>query len=192
MAVCKFLFILERKKIRVIAQLACIMKTIEQVNELPILTNVFIKNIEEKIIYFKSDSFDALVDIPPYIQWDNVKINENRLLIKKSAKPFDNNSRYASLAGTIESEIISDHNRTILKARIMLDTAMVDVLKYMLGTVIALTGFVWLSFNFDLRVLIGVLAIEWFIFWVTPRFHSTAINDLVEYYNALISEAVKK
>ncbi|MBA4056449.1 MAG: hypothetical protein C0490_17165, partial [Marivirga sp.] len=157
-----------------------------------ILTGVFISNIEEKIRDFETDNFGGLLAVPPYIQWDNVKLNGNRLLIEKSAKPLDKFSRYAGISGTIQSEIISDKDKTILRARITLDTAMADVLKYVLGTVVGLSGVLWLVFDFDFRILIGLLAIEWFIFWVTPRFQNTALDDLVDYYNVLINEAVKK
>ena len=122
------------------------MRAIEHVSEISIRSDVFMRNIEEKIKNFKVDEFGGLLDVSPFIQWDNVKLTGDRLLIEKSAKPLEKVSRYAGISGKIESEIIADNDKTILRAKILPDTAMAEVLKYVLGSVVALSGVMWLDF----------------------------------------------
>lgn len=168
------------------------MESIEQVDEIPIKAEIFIKNIEGKINDYRAENLSDMLGISNSIQWDNVKVNGNKLLIEKSARPFEKFSRYAGISGTIESEIISNENNTILQARITLDTAMAEVMKYILGGVIGLSGLLFLIAYFDFRVFFGLFAIEWFIFWLLPRFHNSKINDLVSYYQTLINEALQE
>jgi predicted nucleic acid-binding protein len=94
------------------------MKPLEQVDEIDIPADLFKSKIISKLKSHEVGRWDNLLDFPPYIQWENIKLVDNRLFIERSAKPLDKLSRYPGVAGAIECEIILSGDKTIIKARI--------------------------------------------------------------------------
>ena len=131
------------------------------------------------------------LDFPPYIQWENIKLTGNRIFIEKSAKPLDKFSRYKGVAGAIECEVIPSGDKTIIKARIELDTAMVEVIKYLVGIIVGISGVITLIIYFDFRILLGLLAVEGFLFWALPLFQERALDDLRSYYRDVINDVLR-
>jgi len=164
----------------------------EQTDELKIPFDTFVNSIRIKILNYKPDTLDNFFSVPPYIQWDNIRLTGDEVLIEKSGKLFDNFSKYAQVSGKIYCKIASEDNMTILRAKIILDSAMADVMKYVVGFAIGLSGVTWLLLDFDFLILIGLILIETFIFLVTPKFQVAALDDLTNYYNTWISEATKE
>lgn len=96
------------------------------------------------------------------------------------------------MAGTICCKLTIESNTTILQAKIVLDTAMADLLKYVVGFAIGLSGITWLVLDFSFLTLLGLVLIEAFIFLAIPRFQDSALDDLTDYYHRLIDEVIKE
>jgi hypothetical protein len=167
------------------------MKPQEQVDELGIPADLFKSRIISKINSHDIGTWDNLLDLPPYVQWENIKLVDDRLFIEKSAKPLDKFSRYTGVAGAIECEIVPSGDTTIIKAKIELDTAMVEVMKYLMGVIVGISGVITLIIYFDFRILLGLLAVEGFLFWVLPLFQERALDDLRSYYRDVINDVLR-
>jgi hypothetical protein len=167
------------------------MKPQEQIDEIEIPADLFKSKIFSKIKSHEIGTWDNLLDFPPYIQWENIKLSDNRLFIGKSAKPLDKFSRYRGVAGAIQCEIIPSGDKTILKGRIELDTAMVEVIKYLMGVIVGISGVITLIIFFDFRILLGLLAFEGFLFWVLPLIQDRALDALRSYYRDVINDVLR-
>lgn len=162
------------------------MKPREIITEIDIPSEALIENIKRKLSTYKKSDLDLLFSVEPHLQWDNVRIQGNKLVIERSAKPFDKISRYRNVSGTIECEIIADNEKTILKSRITLDTAMATFLKYVVGIAIAVIGTSWLVLDFNYFLLFVLVLFEGFIFGVIPIIQREYLDDLTDYYNSVI------
>ena len=159
--------------------------------EIDIPSDVFRDNVKEKISTYKKDTLDSLFSVG-HFQWDNVRLIGNKLIIERSAKPFDKTSRYRGVSGTIESEIIANNEKTILISKITLDTAMYTFLKYSVGIAVGMIGLLWMILDLNYYVLFGLILFEGFIFGVTPLIQSDSLDDLTDYYNSVIRALTKK
>jgi hypothetical protein len=162
------------------------MRPREVVTEISIPADVFMDNVKERILAYKNDTVESLFSVEPHFQWNNVRLKGNKLVIERSAKPFDKSSKYRGVSGIIESEIITENNKTILRARITLDTAMAVFFKYAVGLSIGTIGLFWLALDFNYVVLCLVILFEGFIFGVIPLIQSDSLNDLTDYYHSVI------
>ena len=146
-------------------------------------TEKFLNDLKEKIRGFRGDS----LGLEPF-QWNNIRIHDNKLIIEKSMKPL------GKCSGKIESEIIYGNEITILKTTILPDTIweFQTFLKYFIGIGIGFSALLYLLLDFNFYVLLGLLIFEVLIFAVEPIRQEENIDELVRYYNNIISEISTK
>jgi hypothetical protein len=169
--------------------------TNELTYEFEIPTEVFYKTVAEKIAGYTPDFQEVAIGRPPYIQWNNMKLKQNKWLIEKSPRLIDGFTSNRSSGGRIEVDIIEGNQKTILKASIQIDTATAPFVKYFLSCLVGLAGLSYLIISFNVYVLIGLLILEALIFAILPKIQESieedSREDLAKYYNHLLRELQK-
>lgn len=163
--------------------------SIEQINELPIPTDMLVEKIRKKIAEYKSGPFDTFYGTPPYIQWNNMSLKGDTWLIEKSQKGTDTASTGRS-SGVITVKIIAGHDKTVLKAYIKTDEDIHQIGRYFGGVivVIAFIAFVMADFNwYSLAVGLGIAL----IMILAPMLRENQLPNLRKYYHLVLKEVIK-
>jgi hypothetical protein len=164
----------------------------EQIDEVPIPTDQFIKKISKKMAEYKTGPMDLFYGAAPFIQWNNMKLKGNTWLIEKSRKSTDDFST-GRASGTIKVEIIAGEDKTVLKAHIRTDAGTQDAGRYVLAFALGITALAYLIIDFSLIALAVWLLVEWLLLKVLPRIYtklnSGELENLTKYYNLLLKEA---